>query len=713
MTGLSHVLAGLSFAVLAGTAAAQVVAVAAGDDRAGFIDMPSLARALADESLGAVTGDAVVASAVHSSRDQGSVTPSEPGSWFSEADSGNALRIDRIDGRSEWVLAELDGAGALARIVLNSTTGTRDAVLRIRLDGAPEPVAEWRLRDIERGVGPSLAPFISWRPQPIAQGTEGAAGARDAAVGVGTIDCVLPIPFAVSCVVTLDRRPDLYRIESIAFAEEVRVKPPSRVEIAGADDEFRAVAASLLERVGRRPNADATGLAAAPVAPGARIEKTVDSGGEIRRIAVRIDPTEGLRAVRDLWVECDFDGVACIRMPLGHFIGLGEETGPTADAFRAVGADGSMEFRLPMPFARSARIAIANRGAAPLSCGLAVAELAPRGSQESPQLLHGAVRIHSRVNVSEPVEIELARIEGSGVLVAETHAHHAATPEWWPSGDDRWRIDGRDELAGPSFDLAFGSARGLPLISRSPLGAIPARADERGAIRWSGARVRRLDAVPFSKSLVGSVELMPFAGSAASAGCEISLSHGVLWYAAAGASRGVGFDDPASMPALALPRNRAPLAELDPPPPGAQWFEAERLMMTSWMQSAYWGSTPFGATHPQHAWGGGICVGMQAIGIGDFIEFAVPAADSAPKRLEVRFARVLEAARIAVTVNGVRVPGEIALTSATPEPSESVDLGVHEPKDGRFVVRFAAAGHGEGSRTRMHMQIDGIRVSPR
>ena len=29
-------------------------------------------------------------------------------------------------------------------------------------------------------------------------------------------------------------------------------------------------------------------------------------------------------AVRELWVECDFDGEPTIRMPLGHFIGLGE-----------------------------------------------------------------------------------------------------------------------------------------------------------------------------------------------------------------------------------------------------------------------------------------------------------------------------------------------------------------------------------------------------
>ena len=710
MMGFARVRAGLCVVALTGAASAQSATTPGGDDRAAVVDMLSLVQAVGDESLGVAIGASVASSVIHSSRDQGSIIRSEPVSWFSEADSGNAIRIDRIDGRSEWVLADLKGPGALTRVVLNATTGTRDAVLRIRLDGATEPAVEWRLREIEGEVAPSLAPFLSWRPQPSSQ--LGAIAGTRAEGGEGTVDCVLPIPFAASCIVTLDRRPDLYRVESVAFEAGARITPPRRADIEGPSADFRAVASALAARVNSRPSAASTGLTSVPLAAGARLEQVVESGGVIRRLAIRIDPFEARRAVRELWVECDFDGEACIRMPLGHFIGLGEETGPSADAFRAVGADGSMEFRLPMPFARSARVAIANRGAAPIACAIGLLEVESRAATGLPRLLHGAVRFHNRVAVAEPLEVELARIEGSGVLVAETHAHHAALPEWWPTGDDRWRIDGRDELAGPSFDLVFGSARGLPRLSRGLLSAIPARADPRGAIRWSAARVRRLDALPFSESLVGSIELMPVTGSAPTGGFEISLSHGILWYAAAGASRGIGFDDPAVMPASATPKNQAPLAETYPPPPGAEWFEAEQLMLTSWTQSAYWGPTPFGATHPQHAWGGGCCVGMQAIGIGDFIEFAVPAVDSAPRRLEARFARVLEAARIAVTVNGVRVPRDIALTSQKPEPSELVDLGVHTPRDGRFLVRFAAAGYGEGSRTRMQMQIDGIRSSP-
>ena len=690
------------------------------------VDLDAMIRALADESLCVPLEGLVASTAIHSSRDQGSVSREESVSWFSEADSGNAIRIDRVDGRSEWVLAELEGAGAITRIVVSSPAAMRDAVLRVRVDGSAQPAFEWPLRELEGVIAPRFAPFVAWHPAKDLP--------RDGEVGGGTIDCILPMPFARSCIVTLDRRPELYRIESIAFADGVRVEPLARGRSerdGGAA--FAAARADIAARASLRPTAQSVvrarspaspslppELSASPLAAGARIERSVersvegDRGGVVRRVAIRIDPMQARAAVRELWVECDFDGEPTIRMPLGHFIGLGESTGPTADAFRAVGPDGSMEFRLPMPFARSARIALANRGAMPLACALEIfeadeiVEIAARDPADRPQLLHGAVRMHDRVSVERPIELELARIEGRGTLVGESTAHHAALPAWWPSGDDRMLVDGRDELAGPSFDLSFGSAPGLPRVARGALVSIPARADARGSLRWSASRLRRLDAVRFTASLVQTLELIP----AATAGCEVSLSHAVLWYARAGESRGVGFDDPGRMPAVATPRNAAPLGELFPLEAGAEWFEAENLAVSFWTKSAYWGVALPGVTSPVHAWGSGERVGLQAIGVGDAIELSVPARDAGPRRLEVRFVRTLEAARVAVTVNGQRVAGEFALTSPTPEPSDIVDLGVHAPKNGRFLVRFTSAGYGEGSRTRMHIGVDGIRVSP-
>ena len=123
------------------------------------VDLDAMIRALADESLCVPLEGLVASTAIHSSRDQGSVSREESVSWFSEADSGNAIRIDRVDGRSEWVLAELEGAGAITRIVVSSPAAMRDAVLRVRVDGSAQPAIEWRLREIEGVIAPRFAPF--------------------------------------------------------------------------------------------------------------------------------------------------------------------------------------------------------------------------------------------------------------------------------------------------------------------------------------------------------------------------------------------------------------------------------------------------------------------------------------------------------------------------------------------------------------------------
>jgi hypothetical protein len=428
----------------------------------------------------------------------------------------------------------------------------------------------------------------------------------------------------------------------------------------------------------------------------------------IRALTVQIDPLQADRAVRDLWVECDFDGEPTLRMPLGHFIGLGESTGPAGDAFRRVGANGAMEFGLPMPFARSARIALVNRGPSPLSCALEVTKVEHRTSSEAPQILHGGWRLHPRRVVDAPVELELARIEGAGVMVGESFSQHAGFLTWWPTGDERLKIDEREELARPSYDLAFGSAPGLPRGSRGLLVSIPIRADGYEAVRWSASRLRALDAVPFSKLFVQTLEAQP----AAMPGCEITFTHSVLWYSRAGESRGVGFDDPASMPAITTPRNLAPLSELFPPGPGEEWFEAESLSIKDWTRRSNWGPTGQWLVFPAHAWGRGETFGLLSFSVGEAIQLSIPARDDSPRRLTARFVRSTDAARVAVSVNGVRVPGEIALYAPVTEPSALIDLGVHAPKDGRFEVRLEVAGLRDSQPQRRHIQVDGFRTSP-
>jgi hypothetical protein len=157
----------------------------------------------------------------------------------------------------------------------------RDAVLRVRVDGSAQPAIEWRLREIEGVIAPRFAPFVAWHPAKDLL--------RDGEVGGGTIDCILPMPFARSCIVTLDRRPELYRIESIAFADGVRVEPRARDRSerdGGAA--FAAVRADIAARASLRPTAQSVVRARSAASPTLPLELSASPlavGGTIRNVS--------------------------------------------------------------------------------------------------------------------------------------------------------------------------------------------------------------------------------------------------------------------------------------------------------------------------------------------------------------------------------------------------------------------------------------------
>ena len=680
------------------------------------VTLASLLDALADERLDRVGVSGASRAEVFSSRDPGSITPNEPDAWFSDADAGHAIRVDSVEDRTEWVLADSRGPGVLVRIVLECPKSVAEAVLRVRIDGAAEPTIEWPLRELGAGIAPRYAPFVRWNPAPARRGAprDAPSGIRDPHAWSGTLDCILPIPFARSCTVTIDRRPEAYRIETTLFDTAREVEGVTRAVLERAEaDLLRArerLEARMAPALASTPAASAAGIAR--VAPGARIVRAHAAGGVVRRFALRIDPREAQSAVRDLWIEFDFDGEPCVRMPLGYFFGLGALTGPTGDAFRTVDASGLLESRIPMPFAREARLAIANRGGRPLAADFVAIDVAAPDSvsEVNPSLLHGAYRRWDRVPSEPAREIELARIEGRGVLVGEMFsAEFGIHADVRRRGDERLSIDGGKALAGPSPELYFGFGDETPRMARGVLVSIPPNPFTLNSPRRIASRMRVLDALAFSRSLVKTVEVLPgFLG-----GAEQNLSHGVLWFARAGESRGVGFDDPASMPPAVMPRNLAPLAEtFAAAETGAhEWIEAEDALIIGYAEGLKWDPNHVGVYEPGHAWGQGRQVVVRSLRRGDWIEFALPAAGDVAQRVSLRFTKSPESGRAKVAVNGKAVAGEFNLSAEKPEPGELVDLGVHTPKDGWIRVRLEAAGLGDFSRSRMFIGVDGFRLS--
>ncbi|MFZ9881871.1 MAG: hypothetical protein ACO3QC_10770, partial [Phycisphaerales bacterium] len=190
---------------LIGTVLALIVpcahggAVAARDAQAAQVTLGSLLAEFADPLVHARGGGESWTPFLVTSRDPASTDPRDPARWFSENDAGFAVRFERVGDRNEWILADVQGPGAITRIVLPFEPSVADATIRVRIDGAAEPVLAIPLAETAGPTPPFPRPFC-----------ETIGIARDGALDTGALTLRLPVPFAARCTVSLDRRPAAY-----------------------------------------------------------------------------------------------------------------------------------------------------------------------------------------------------------------------------------------------------------------------------------------------------------------------------------------------------------------------------------------------------------------------------------------------------------------------------------------------------------------------
>src|SRR5574344_2151191 len=143
-----------------------------------------------------------------SSYNRASVAPNQPG-WFADSDGVFCIRTEKNSkGETEWVLMEDSGPGVITMILevcfyygLDNTTGGN---INIYLDGAKEPAIHCNFFDFVKGKNFVKAPL--------------AAETRRAG------NCYLPIPYATSCKVTMDKKVFYTIIQYRSYPNGTKVK---------------------------------------------------------------------------------------------------------------------------------------------------------------------------------------------------------------------------------------------------------------------------------------------------------------------------------------------------------------------------------------------------------------------------------------------------------------------------------------------------------
>jgi autotransporter-associated beta strand protein len=476
-----------------------------------------------------------------SSYDRRETNPADAATWFANYDSAESIRTETNGGRTEWVIMEHSGPGAVTRMWLPLEPTKDQQIIRFYFDGSATPAIEVPFNELMSGRGfvkPPLA-FVASNENDLRNQLNAVPPVLR---GIGG-DLYLPIPYARGCKITLDQVPFYYIINYRAYALNVPVETFSMAGYAAAKNAVDAAGGALLATpdftVGE-PGQQAT------LAPGQELALNLPPGAAaVRNLRVRVAPAAAPQALRSIVLTAEFDGEPTIWCPVGEFFGAGARLNPVQDRFRTVRADGAMFSRWIMPYQSAGRLALKNLGSVPVTVALA-AVTAPWQWDERSLLFHANWRFQGAFDTVPQFDWNYIEIQGRGVYVGDTLTAFNRVDPWYGEGDERVFIDGEafPSHLGTGTEDYYGYAWGMTGFFSSPFISQPQRDAQS---MWKGftttSRVRMLDGIPMRTSLKLDLEISHHTST------QLDYAVGTFWYARPGATH----NRPPQPAAAALP----------------------------------------------------------------------------------------------------------------------------------------------------------------
>lgn len=443
-----------------------------------------------------------------SSYDRASTTPSDAKTWFANDDWGKFIRSEKHDGRTEQVMAEMAGPGAIVRIWSANPGGT----LRIYLDDGLQPIIETAMKDFVSGKFPGV-------PEPIA---------CERGQGFNTY---LPMPYAKLCKVTVEG-PDTgklyYHVDYRTYPAGTEIKTFAIDDLRVNDPLINSIVTEM-----QQPVQQAASFQMGKLPPGKGLNIKAAGPNAYTVFSVKVDPTRKDLdvALRSLLLEMTFDGEKTVQAPLGDFFGAAPGVNPFQSLPLQVNASGVMLSRWVMPFEKSASISIKNLGSSDVVLGISSSL---KGYTWTDQSMHFHADYHVAYDYkTRPFsDWNVLNANGKGVFAGLSLALDNPMREWWGEGDEKIYVDGETF---PSwfgtgsedyFAYAWGSTQKYSHAYHSQ-----ARCD--GPANYGRTSVNRfhiLDRVPFEKALRFDLEQWHWKET------QVNLAAVAYWYGLPGAS---------------------------------------------------------------------------------------------------------------------------------------------------------------------------------
>lgn len=451
-----------------------------------------------------------------SSYDHRSNLPGGP-EWFANSDGfGNepvpnfeaVIKQPGADGIGEYLICDVDGPGAIVRV----WTAAIEGQVRLFLDGQDQPVFAGSAHDFFR---------LTWQHYKVAElddkTLDGTFFQRNAGY--------YPIPFAKRCrLVWIGdvKKIHFYQVQIRRYEAGAQVETFTPEDLKTYANEIRRVAQVLAgpdrawEYTSKNDELPING----EVAPGQKLEVLkLDGPQAVERLTLKLTADDVDRALRQtvMQIICDDYPWGQVQSPVGDFFGAAPGVNPYDSVPFTVRPDGTMISRYVMPFARSLRIVLENRGRQPVRVSGSALPMAYTWNDQRSMHFRARWRVdHDLIGSGDAVQdLPYLIANGQGVYVgtAAMLLNPAPVPtpngNWWGEGDEKIFVD--DDVQPSTFGTGsedyFNYAWSSPDIFVFPYCAQPRNDGPANRGFVTNNRWHIIDDLPFKQRISFYMEL--------------------------------------------------------------------------------------------------------------------------------------------------------------------------------------------------------------
>lgn len=472
-----------------------------------------------------------------SSYDRRSISPGKPG-WFANGDFNQFIRSEQIQGRTEYVMMDAEGPGAIVRFWL--TTVVKAGTLRFYFDNEEKSSVEIPAYDLLKGnfhLGKALLnPHSSYEPE-----------------GKGGNTLYLPLPYQKHCKVTLEFRDTTsqktshyYQVNYRTYAPATKVKTFQPADLVN----YKSYIDTAENQLWHPPVVNGKNIInKAIIQPNQEMSLPLPAGNAaIRFLSVKIklnSDADTAQMLRSLWLKINFDGNQTVWCPLSDFSGSGYGMNLVKSWYREMTEDGTIVSRWVMPYRDKAVITLVNTSGLAAEAEVAVVVDKWRWTNASMYFFAtykfeaGIKNAKWDYDVSKmaahdstaPIEWNFIEIKGKGIYLGNTLAINNHMQTWYGEGDAKIWVDGDNFPSefGTGLEDYYNTSWAPVVLYQTPFANAP-RADNASSFGHNTfTRTRNLDAVSFTTYFRYDLEMLSWNGGTVDAAAT------VYWYGAPGA----------------------------------------------------------------------------------------------------------------------------------------------------------------------------------